>query len=155
MALKYAVKKRIFGFDKTKTPKYVGTPVSAGKVDFTDLCDQVTKVGMAPRGVVKMVIDGMIDAMILNMQNGMSVQLGEFGTFRPSFGCSAKEKADLVGTDTLRNRKYVFTPGKLLREMIQTVSIQKYITVDSVEGSGNSGSGNVAPPSGGGDEGFE
>lgn len=55
MALNYEVKKRVFGFDKTK--KYVAQMKTLGILEFTDLCDEVTKVGMAPRGVVKMVLD--------------------------------------------------------------------------------------------------
>lgn len=152
MALKYAIKKTIFGFDKTKTERYVGRPVSAGMVEFAELCDQVTKVGMAPRGVVKLVIDGMIDAMILNMQNGMSVKLGEFGTIRPTFGCKSQTAADHVDAGTLRGRKYMFTPGKLLKNMIQNVSIQKYTAVETEGGSSSGGGSN---PDGGGDGGFE
>ena len=45
----------MFGFDKTKTEKYVAQLKTLGMVEFEDLCDEVTKVGMAPRGVVKMV----------------------------------------------------------------------------------------------------
>ena len=52
MALNYEVKKRVFGFDKTKTEKYVAQLKTLGMVEFEDLCDEVTKVGMAPRGVV-------------------------------------------------------------------------------------------------------
>ena len=47
MALNYEVKKRVFGFDKTKTEKYVAQLKTLGMVGFGDLCDEVTKVGMA------------------------------------------------------------------------------------------------------------
>ena len=33
MALKYVVKKTVFGFDKTKAVKYVARPLLAGTVD--------------------------------------------------------------------------------------------------------------------------
>ena len=56
MALNYEVKKRVFGFDKTKTEKYVAQMKTLGMLEFEDLCDEVTKIGMAPRGVVKMVL---------------------------------------------------------------------------------------------------
>ncbi len=74
MALKYVVKKTVFGFDKTKAVKYVARPLLAGTVDYSALCDQVTKVGMAPRGVVKMVTDGLIDAIMWNLENHLSVK---------------------------------------------------------------------------------
>ena len=44
MALNYEVKKRVFGFDKTKTEKYVAQLKTLGMVEFGDLCDEVTKV---------------------------------------------------------------------------------------------------------------
>ena len=90
MALKYVVKKTVFGFDKTKAVKYVARPLLAGTVDYSALCDQVTKVGMAPRGVVKMVTDGLIDAIMWNLENHLSVKLGDFGTFRPAFGSKSQ-----------------------------------------------------------------
>ena len=43
MALNYEVKKRVFGFDKTKTEKYVAQLKTLGMVEFEDLCDEVTK----------------------------------------------------------------------------------------------------------------
>lgn len=64
MALNYEVKKRVFGFDETKTEKYVAQMKTLGVVGFKDLCDEVSKIGMAPRGVVKLVLDGLIDTLI-------------------------------------------------------------------------------------------
>lgn len=125
MALKYVVKKTTFGFDETKAEKYVARPFNVVNVDFKTLCDQVTKVGFVPRGTVKAVIDGLIDSLITYMEIGASVSLGDFGTFRPSFGCKSQENAEEVTIETLKNRKIIFTPGNLLKDMIKSVSIQK------------------------------
>ena len=144
MALKYVVKKTTFGFDKDKAEKYVARPYNIVNVDFKMLCNQVTAVGFVPRGVVKSVLDGLIDSLKTYMEIGASVSLGEFGTFRPSFGCKSQENAEEVGTDTLRNRKIIFTPGTLLKDMINKVSIQKLETKNT---------NNTVPPSGGGEGG--
>lgn len=53
MAIKYEVKKVVFGFDKTKTEKFVAQTKVLGMVEFKKLCEEVQKVSMAPRGVVK------------------------------------------------------------------------------------------------------
>lgn len=45
MALNYEVKKRVFGFDETKTEKYVAQMKTLGVVGFKDLCDEVSKIG--------------------------------------------------------------------------------------------------------------
>lgn len=80
------------------------------------------------------------------MEIGASVSLGEFGTFRPSFGCKSQDNADEVGTDTLKNRKIIFTPGSLLKDMINKVSIRRLDTANT---------NNMVPPSGEGGEGGE
>lgn len=125
MALKYVVKKTTFGFDESKAEKYVARPFNVVNVDFKMLCDQVTRVGFVPRGAVKSVLDGLIDALITYMEIGASVSLGEFGTFRPSFGCKSQNDVNEVTTEVLKNRKIIFTPGELLKDMIKTVSIQR------------------------------
>ena len=60
MALRYVIKKRTFGFDKTKAEKYVAQNVITNTVDFRDLCEEITKVGMVPSGAVKFVLDALI-----------------------------------------------------------------------------------------------
>lgn len=49
------------------------------------------------------------------MEIGATVSLGDFGTFRPSFGCKSQNDANGVTTDVLRNRKIIFAPGSLLK----------------------------------------
>lgn len=140
MGLKYVVKKTVFGFDKTKTPKYVARPLLAGTVDYPALCDQVTKVGMAPRGVVKMVTDGLIDAIKWNLENHLSVKLGDFGTFRPTLNCKSQDKEEDVNANALCRRKIIFTPGSYFKDMLHDVSIQKF-DIPVTDETGGSGSG--------------
>lgn len=141
MALKYVVKKTVFGFDQTKTPKYVARPLLAGTVNYPALCDQVTKVGMAPRGIVKMVTDGLIDAIRWNLENHLSVKLGDFGTFRPAFGCKSQENEKDVNAESLRHRKIIFTPGAYFKDMLSDVSIQKFEIPKTDETGSGSGEG--------------
>lgn len=153
MALKYVVKKTTFGFDESKAEKYVARPFNIVNIDFKMLCDQVTRVGFVPRGTVKAVLDGLIDSLITYMEIGASVSIGEFGTFRPSFGCKSQENAEEVTTETLKNRKIIFTPGSLLKDMIKTVSIQKLDTSKtsiSIPSGGEEGGGNEGGNEGGG-----
>lgn len=153
MALKYVVKKTTFGFDKNKAEKYVARPFNVVTVDFKMLCDQVTRVGFVPRGTVKSVLDGLIDSLITYMEIGASVSLGEFGTFRPSFGCKSQDNEKGVTAETLKNRKIIFTPGSMFKDMIKTVSIQK-IDDSKVNGTGSPDNGNGGD-NGGGDGGNE
>ena len=42
-----------------------------GVVGFKDLCDEVSKIGMAPRGVVKLVLDGIDRHLEYGYQQGI------------------------------------------------------------------------------------
>ena len=125
MGLEYVVTKRVFGFDKTKTEKYVAQLKTLGMVEFGDLCDEVTKVGMAPRGVVKMVLDGLIDTLNMNINKGFSVQLGDFGCFRPGLNAKSQDKEEDVKSDTVYRRKIIFTPGQQFKEMLTRASVTR------------------------------
>lgn len=137
MALNYEVKKRVFGFDKTKTEKYVAQLKTLGTVEFGDLCLEVTKVGMAPRGVVKMVLDGLIDTLNMNINKGFSVQLGDFGCFRPGINAKSQDKEEDVKSDTVYRRKIIFTPGQQFKEMLTRVSVTRANWESSETISGN------------------
>lgn len=122
MALNYEVKKRVFGFDETKTEKYVAQMKTLGVVGFKDLCDEVSKIGMAPRGVVKLVLDGLIDTLNMDINKGFSVQLGEFGCFRPGINAKSQDKLEDVKASTIYRRKIIFTPGFYFKDMLTRAS---------------------------------
>ena len=130
MALRYVIKKRTFGFDKTKAEKYVAQNVITNSVDFRDLCEEITKVGMVPSGAVKFVLDALIDTLNLNLRKGISVQLGDFGCFRPGMNCESQDTEKEVDSDTIRRVKIIFTPGYKFKEMLSKVSVQKAVASD-------------------------
>ena len=153
MALKYVVKKRVFGFDKTKTEKYVAQNVITNTVNFRDLCKEVSMFGMIPEGAVKHVIDALIDALNTNLNKGLSVQLGDFGCFRPGMNCKSQKEEKDVDADTVRRVKIVFTPGYKFKDMLKKASIQKLVTGSEIVDNENTPT--PPNPDGGGDGGDE
>lgn len=93
MAFRYVVKKRMVGIG-TKTEKYVAASYSVANIDFDRLCDQVTSQGMVPRGIVKAVLDGMIDALCTYASIGATVRLGDFGSLRPGLNGKSQDAAN-------------------------------------------------------------
>ena len=122
MAIKYEVKKVVFGFDKTNTEKFVAQTKVLGLVKFDKLCEEVQKVSMAPRGVVKMVIDGLIDTLNMDLDKGYSVQLGEFGCFRP--GLNAKSQAEREMWMLIR---YIVEKSFSIREAILRICLVRQV----------------------------
>ena len=125
MAIKYEVKKVVFGFDKTKTEKFVAQAKVSGMVEFKTLCEEVQKVSMAPRGVVKMVIDGLIDTLSMDLDKGYSVQLGDFGCFRPGLNAKSQTGVKDVDANTVYRRKIIFSSGSYFKEMLNKVTVER------------------------------
>ena len=125
MAIKYEVKKVVFGFDKTKTEKFVAQAKVLGMVEFKTLCEEVQKVSMAPRGVVKMVIDGLIDTLNMDLDTGYSVQLGDFGCFRPGLNAKSQTGVKDVDANTVYRRKIIFSSGSYFKEMLNKVTVER------------------------------
>ena len=145
MAFRYVVKKRVFGFDKSKSEKYVAASFSIGEISYDRLCDQVTKEGMAPRGVVKMVMDGLIDALSTYVSLGATVKLGDFGTIRPGLNCKSQSEAKDVTADSIYRQKLILTPGKRLKDRVKSSGITRISTNGeeiATSGGNNGGSGN-------------
>lgn len=143
MAFRYVIKKRVFGFDETKSEKYVAASFSVGEISYDKLCDQVTKEGMAPRGVVKMVMDGLIDALSTYVSLGATVKLGDFGTIRPGLNCKSQTEAKNVTADSIYRQKLILTPGKRLKDIIKGSGVTRISTngEDITAGNGNNGGG--------------
>lgn len=83
MAFRYVIRKRKIGIGSAKADKYVAASFSVADVDFNQLCDQVTSQGLMPRGIVKSVLDGLIDALCTYTSIGATVRLADFGSIRP------------------------------------------------------------------------
>ena len=89
MALRVRRIKKAFGFDKSKTEKYVIVPDRATVVGFEALCDQVAAVSGINLGMVQSVVYGLVKSMTTFIRQGHSVQVTGFGTFVPSFNAKS------------------------------------------------------------------
>lgn len=131
MGLKYVVAKQVFGFDQTKTEKFVPKQVITGQVSFNKLCTQVGQICGAHRGTVQLVIAGLVDALVNNLDDGKSVKLGEFGTFRPAIRAKASDKEEDANTNAIYRRRIVFTPGTAIKDAMNNASITRYLKPDT------------------------
>lgn len=152
MSIKYKVVKQVFGFDKTGTAKYVARTVTGDMLDFDKVRKQVAQVCGAHRGTVNLVIDGLIDVMVNNLDMGHSVQLGEFGVLRPGIRAKAQDSEEAITAQTVYRRRIVFFPGKMLRNFLDNVSVTRMAIPDVDFTDGSSSGGNTGGSTGGDDD---
>lgn len=131
MGLKYVVAKQVFGFDQTRTEKFVPKQVITGQVSFNKLCTQVGQICGAHRGTVQLVIAGLVDALINNLEDGKSVKLGEFGNFRPAIKAKAANSEEEATSNNIYRRKILFTPGTALKSAMDHTAVTRYSTPDT------------------------
>ncbi len=130
MSITYKVVKQVFGFDKEKTPKYVVRTVTSEMLAFDKVRLQVSQVSGIHRATVNSVIEGLLDVLVNNLDMGHSVQLGEFGTLRPGMKAKAQTTEEAVTASTIYRRKIIFAPGRMLRDFLRNVSVNRMGTPD-------------------------
>ncbi|WP_288242263.1 HU family DNA-binding protein [uncultured Bacteroides sp.] len=151
MALEYVVTKRVFGFDDSKTEKYVAKSVRSGEMSFSKTCAKVSRLCGVHRKIVDLVVSGLVDIMAEDIDDGKSVQLGEFGIFRPTIKAKSEDSADKVTASNIIRKRIVFTPGKIFQRTLGEMSVTRSVPVDTdyTDGSSSGNSGNSGNQGGG------
>lgn len=149
MPLEYVVTKRIFGFDDTKTEKYVAKSVGSGRVKFEKMCARVSRICGVHRKTVDLVVSGLVDMMADDIDDGKTVQLGEFGLFRPTIRTKSAATAEEVTANNIVTKRIVFRPGKIFQRTLTDMSVTRAGTPDTDYTDGSSNGGNSGGNGGG------
>ena len=140
MAIRYKKKQITLCFDKeNKVEKYVAANVLVGSISYSKLCDEVNQRTGIHRAMVDVVLKGVQDTMVSFVEEGFSVKLGEFGSFRPAINAESQDKEDDVNAHTIIRRKIVFTPGNKFKAMLGGANMELFGDGTTITGSGNNG----------------
>lgn len=158
MALMYEKQEFVLNFKDEKPKKYRIAPVRQQQVTFEKLLEEVSNSCGVNRAQVKATVEALIDRMLLFMDYGMSVKLGEFGSFKPTFNSRSADTAEELDSGNVVRKKILFYPGKRFRKMLDDISITAFSNDETpspdtgtTPGTGGSGGGDT----GGGDGGTD
>ena len=103
------------------------------------------------RKVVDLVVSGLVDMMAEDIDDGKSVQMGEFGIFSPTIRAKSADDEKEVSSKSIVQRKILFYPGKIFKTTLDDMSITRRAELDTdyTDGSSNNGSGSEKPNPGG------
>ncbi|MDD4821666.1 MAG: hypothetical protein PHI48_03810 [Bacteroidales bacterium] len=110
--------------DKLAPKKYYASVKASGTTEFESLCTTISDRGTCIKGDIQAAIDGLIFSMKQGLAEGRIIQLGEFGNFRMSVGGTGVEDSAEYSTSMILRKKIIFTPGKLLKDMMKTISFK-------------------------------
>lgn len=134
MSVKYKlVKRRDLSKDAAEgAQKFYASVNSSGKMDFMQICEQVSSRSTASKGDVMLVLDGLLYCMKESLLRGEVVQMGEFGNFQANVGSAGVSLAEEFKADMIRKPRIVFRPGVMLKDTLRKVSFER-ITPTVVE----------------------
>jgi predicted histone-like DNA-binding protein len=121
--MKYKMIKRINPQDRTQA-KWYASPVNDGKITKTDLAKEIVNMSALSRGDVSSVIENLLDILPKYLLMGKSVNLGELGTIRVSFGSEGVENEKDFNTSKISSVKIVFTPSVELKKQLADIHFE-------------------------------
>ena len=110
--------------DKLAVKKYYASVKASGTTEFETLCTTISDRGTCIKGDIQAALDGLVFSMKMGLSEGRIIQLGEFGNFRMSVGGTGVEDSAEYSTSMILRKKIIFTPGKLLKDMMKTISFK-------------------------------
>lgn len=123
MGIFVKIKEKTLSFNEKKPKVYVVASTKQQQVQFEKLLDEIAGSCGVGRAQVKASVEGLIDRMILFMEYGMTVKMGDFGTFRPTISSKAQKNVEDIDASSVRKKKIVFTPGKRFKNMLSDLTV--------------------------------
>ena len=125
--MKYKIIWRVNPQDRTKG-KWYALPVNDGKISKTDLAKEIVSISALSRGDVSSVIENLLEILPKYLLMGKSVNLGELGTLRVSFGSEGVDDEKDFNVNKITSVKIVFTPGVELKKQLANIHFELITT---------------------------
>lgn len=129
--LQYHLSPRIstLGKNKGKTV-YSVQAVTRGVVSFDSFCQEVADGSTVDVADVKAVLSRLHTVITRNVQRGFSVEVGELGNFRPSFGSvEVTDPATFTVAEHIKRPKIIFSPRPAFQNSLRAVAQFERVTV--------------------------
>lgn len=111
--------------DVSAPHKFYAIAVGDGRTDLRRLAKMIAMQCTVNRADCLAVLAALEDNIILELQDGRIVELGELGTFQIGVTSTASATSDEVNTNSVKKARLNFRPGEELRRMLGSLSYHK------------------------------
>ena len=125
MAVKIKAVQRVNPQDITAPQKFYAKAVGNGKTDLKRLAKMIAMQCTVNRADCLAVLAAFEDNIIMELQDGKIVQLGDLGTFQLGVKSVGSTTADEVGSSSVKKAHLNFRPGEELKKMMNNLSYSK------------------------------
>lgn len=124
--LQYHIVSRTQKFGKYKDQKvYSAQPINHGKISFEDFCKELADGSTVDQADVKAVLSRIAVVVPRLVERGYSVDAGDLGTFRASFGSKQVLTEEDFKTELISRPRVVFTPRVAFKNSLRGVSFER------------------------------
>ncbi|RUT79615.1 HU family DNA-binding protein [Ancylomarina longa] len=126
MTIKYKVIERgqpgvVGGGEK----KFYANTISNGELTLEKLTKRIAQNSTVGGADIRAVLYAMVEVMQDALDEGSIVRLGDLGSLRVSISSNGETSKDEVNTQSIKNAKTIFTPGKELKKMLKNLEYEK------------------------------
>jgi predicted histone-like DNA-binding protein len=105
--------------------KFYASPITDGEMDLDALTKAIAKISTVSGADIRAVLYALVESMDDMLADGKIVRLGELGSLRVSFSSDGFEKEEEVNAKAIKSPKVLFSPGKMIKKMLQTLEYKK------------------------------
>lgn len=107
------------------TKKYYASPNMSGEKTLDNLTKDIEKISTVSGADIRAVLYALVDVMQSALAEGNIVRMGELGSLRVSFSSEGKATEKEVTAASIKDTRVIFTPGKGIKDALQTLSFEK------------------------------
>lgn len=124
MGIQYRKRKITLDYLDDKPTRYKVSQLTYPMVSFAKLVNECSEACGVNKSQTKAVIDALISRIVMYMDLGHGVKVGDFGSFKPVINVKSVKAYEDANADTVRQKKIQFYPGKAFRDMLSELSVQ-------------------------------
>ena len=119
----------------TARVKYSGIPALSGTLTLDDVARNIERSSTVSTANVKTALDALEREVLDALRHGMSVRLGDLGSFRPTFRTKGAETPEEFDASMIEQVHVGFTSSKRMKEelAIGNLSFEKYVLLKTYE----------------------
>lgn len=125
MAVKIKAVQRVNPQDVNAPQKFYAKAVGNGKTNLKRLAKMIAMQCTVNRADCLAVLAALEDNIIMELQDGKIVQIGDLGTFQLGVKSTGSATSDEVSSGSVMKARLNFRPGEELKKMMNNLSYRK------------------------------
>jgi predicted histone-like DNA-binding protein len=129
MAIKYSITRHKNPADPASPTLYYPTLKASGRLDLDRVATLISQISCVPQTTTQAVLSALLVVVPREMADGYIVELGQFGTFRPTLHTRGATSREAVVKNNILKVKARFRPGKKFRKALAAAEFKRGVPI--------------------------